>query len=112
MNDSWEVHDEWVSPVKWTDLSEGQRAIFMEFYASEIENNLKIMPRNDDGVYPVNYTPTPMHISAFTYDDGSLNISDAGVGLGIMATRSIRDGLTDGQKNAIILWLTEEIDWH
>jgi len=118
-NDSWEDHGEWVDPVdpiewgdpvKWTDLSEGQRSIFMEFYSSPMVNNLKIMPRNDDYIFPVNYTPTSMHISAFTYEDGSLNISDAGVGMGIMATRVIRDGFTDGQKNAIILWLTEDID--
>ena len=88
------------SQLRWMDMTEGQRSIYMEFSAPVSENNIKRMPENQEFISHVYFTPTQDHIDAFSnWDESSENLSNEAI--------YIHNSLTDGQKNAIILWLSE-----
>lgn len=79
----------------WMELSEGQRAIYMEFHAPTT-NNVKQMPWNESFIHENLWTPTGSQINIL---EGSIE----------EIHHSFRY-LTDGQTNALILWSTEEYD--
>tara|TARA_Y100000591_G_C21492487_1_gene525832 strand:- start:224 stop:580 length:357 start_codon:yes stop_codon:yes gene_type:complete len=95
---------EWGDPFRWMDMTEGQRGIYMEFYAPVLENNLKRMPENEEYISIDCCTPIQEHIDAFTNWDGTIN--ETGENLTRQASY-IHESLTGSQKKAIIYWLTE-----
>lgn len=90
-----ESHIDWLEQLRWMDMTEGQRSVYMEFYAPILENNIKRMPENEELISYEYFTPIQGHIDAFT------TITWYGT------QRYIRDSFTDGQREAIILWLYE-----
>ena len=77
----------------WSELSEGQQAFYMEFY-SEIHNNVRQIPGNNEFLAQYTFTPSEIHINS---------VSDTGDRL----VRTLNFALTDGQRDSIIQWLTE-----
>ena len=99
------THHDWMDTLRWMDLTEGQRGIYMEFHAPILENNIKRMPENEEILCWNTYTPVQVHIDAFTNMDGTVNRT------GENLTREasyIHGVLSRSQKNAIIDWLSEE----
>ena len=89
-----------LSQLMWMDMTEGQRSIYMEFYAPILENNIKRMPENEELINSQHFTPVQIYIDAFSNWDGSIeNLSREAC--------YIYNSLTDGQINAIVLWLSE-----
>ena len=87
--------DTW--PTSWQHLLESEKCFYMEFYAP-IEDNLKVMPDNNDLISSECYLP----------NDGQLNyVLDRGDNL----VRSIGSRLNDGQRNAIIFWIEEHVEF-
>ena len=87
--------DTW--PTSWHNLLESEKCFYMEFYAP-IEDNLKVMPDNNDLISSECYLP----------NDGQLNyVLDRGDNL----VRSIGSRLNDGQRNAIIFWIEEHVEF-
>ena len=95
---------DWLEELRWMDMTEGQRSIYMEFYAPIPENNIKRMPENEELINYHHFTPIQEHIDAFSNWDGTIN--DTGQDLTRQASY-IHETLSDGQKNAIILWLSD-----
>jgi hypothetical protein len=78
---------------RWSELYETERMVFLEFYA-HIHNNLKVMPGNDDLIPEWATEPS----------NRALDLLESDISLGP------RGQITDGQWNATIEWLEEEID--
>ena len=78
---------------RWSELYETERMVFLEFYA-HIHNNLKVMPGNDDFIPEWATEPS----------NRALDLLESDISLGP------RGQITDGQWNATIDWLEEEID--
>jgi len=78
---------------RWSELYETERMVFLEFYA-HIHNNLKVMPGNDDLIPEWATEPS----------NRALDLLESDISLGP------RGQITDGQWNATIDWLEEEID--
>jgi len=97
---------DWLEQLRWMDMTEGQRSVYMEFYSPILENNIKRMPENEELISCEYFTPIQGHIDAFTTISwhGTLNEGDESL---TDEQRYIRDSFTDGQRDAIILWLYE-----
>jgi len=78
---------------RWSELYETERMVFLEFYA-HIHNNLKVMPGNDDFIPEWATEPS----------NRALDLLESDISLGP------RGQITDGQWNATIDWLEEEIE--
>ncbi len=73
----------------WSELSNSQKNFYLEFYAPK-RGMTCIIPRNNELIHAISYTPDEYHIDAVTVRKPKLKIS-----------------LTEGQRNAIIDWLEE-----
>lgn len=78
----------------WHNLNDSERSIYMEFY-SPIENNIRVMPGNDDIVNDQTVIPTDIQLDRVLNDPE--NTSD--------------NRFTDGQRNAILYWMEQNPDY-
>ena len=85
------------SHYPWRLLLESEKSFYMEYYAP-IENNLKVMPENNDLVSSDYYIP----------NEGQLNYV---IDTGENHNRSIGVRLTDGQRNAVIFWIEDHAEY-
>ena len=81
----------------WSDLMESERSIYLEFYAP-VNNNLKVMPGNNDLMGDEYVSPTDAQINS---------VIDTGENL----ARTAAGFLTAGQRNAIIFWIDEHLEF-
>ena len=89
-NESLKMAHTW---TYWSDLMESERSIYMEFYAP-IENNVGVMPENNEIVGNQCISPTTSQINC---------VIDSGDNL----MRGSTGFLTVGQHNAVIFWIDE-----
>lgn len=78
----------------WHNLNDSERSIYMEFY-SPIENNIRVMPGNDDIVNDQTVIPTDIQLDRVLNDPE--NTSD--------------NRFTDGQRNALLYWMEQNPDY-
>ena len=81
----------------WCELLESERSIYMEFYAP-VDNNLKVMPHNNDLLVDEYISPTDRQINYV------LDTVDA-------RRNTINNRFTDGQMNAVIFWIEEHSEF-
>ena len=84
----------------WHELNESERCIYMEFHA-RIENNIRMMPENNDLIYDQLVMPTDRHLDIVLNNRHSLNDLE----------NNYDNLFTDGQLNAILFWVDQHGDY-
>ena len=77
----------------WSNLSAGQKEFYLEFHAPVV-NNIRQEPDNNDIILSVCSTPSQLHINS---------VIDTGDRL----VRTLNHSFTEGQQNAILLYIQE-----
>ena len=91
---------EYITSSYWHELNDSERGIYMEFH-SPIENNIRIMPENNDLIDDQLVTPTYRHLDIVLNNRFNLNDHE----------NNNDNIITDRQMNAILYWVDQHGDY-
>ena len=96
----------YITSSYWHELNDSERGIYMEFH-SPIENNIRIMPENNDLIYDQLVMPTDRHLDIVLNNRHSLNDLENNYD----HENNNDNIITDGQMNAILFWVDQHGDY-